>query len=173
MISRPRGERPRDDVVGEHAEPKADERPAGADHDRLAKDEPDDPAPAPADHGKQAELLPALDHCHRHRVDDDDRAEEHRKHGDDDGRLGNHRAVGVDARDLSGVAQRRGARYGAFDGAFDGRVPIPRRHQDRHHADRIGPSRQLFDAAAREEVGDTRDAEASLERALDLAEPDG
>ena len=31
----------------------------------------------------------------------------------------------------------------------------------------------LFDAAAREEIGDTRDAEASLERALDLAEPEG
>ena len=31
----------------------------------------------------------------------------------------------------------------------------------------------LFDAAAREESGDTRGAEASLERALDLAEPEG
>ena len=31
----------------------------------------------------------------------------------------------------------------------------------------------LFDAAAREEVGDRREAEASLERALDLAEPEG
>jgi LuxR family transcriptional regulator, maltose regulon positive regulatory protein len=31
----------------------------------------------------------------------------------------------------------------------------------------------LFDAAAREETGDRRDAEASLERALDLAEPEG
>ena len=31
----------------------------------------------------------------------------------------------------------------------------------------------LFDAAAREEIGDRRDAEAALERALDLAEPEG
>jgi LuxR family maltose regulon positive regulatory protein len=31
----------------------------------------------------------------------------------------------------------------------------------------------LFDAAAREEMGNRRDAEASLERALDLAEPEG
>ena len=31
----------------------------------------------------------------------------------------------------------------------------------------------LFDAAAREEIGDSRDAEAALERALDLAEPEG
>ena len=31
----------------------------------------------------------------------------------------------------------------------------------------------LFDAAAREELGYRRDAEASLERALDLAEPEG
>ena len=31
----------------------------------------------------------------------------------------------------------------------------------------------LFDAAAREEIGHRRDAEASLERALDLAEPEG
>ena len=31
----------------------------------------------------------------------------------------------------------------------------------------------LFDAAAREQIGATREAEASLERALDLAEPEG
>jgi LuxR family maltose regulon positive regulatory protein len=31
----------------------------------------------------------------------------------------------------------------------------------------------VFDAAAREEIGDRRDAEESLERALDLAEPEG
>ena len=31
----------------------------------------------------------------------------------------------------------------------------------------------LFDAAAREEIGDRHDAEASLEQALDLAEPEG
>ncbi len=31
----------------------------------------------------------------------------------------------------------------------------------------------LFDAAAREEIGDRREAEVSLERALDLAEPEG
>jgi LuxR family transcriptional regulator, maltose regulon positive regulatory protein len=31
----------------------------------------------------------------------------------------------------------------------------------------------LFDCAAREQLGDTRTAEASLERALDLAEPEG